>query len=366
MSHLTDHLNQLSTRLDQAWSILNISEKLARIEEIKATMAEPGFWDNHSQAEPQTKELAQLESITSVWKTLRSNLKSTTDLAHLADTESDQSLKDATTIDATALEEQFASLEFALLMRGEFDERATTISIHAGAGGTEATDWVAMLLRMYLRFAEKKGWATEILDQTTGEETGYKSITIQVNGNFAYGWLRSEHGVHRLVRISPFDGEKLRHTTFALVEVVPIFATIDESKLEIPEDDLRLDTFLSSGKGGQSVNTTYSAVRLTHLPTGIAVSCQNERSQLQNKTTALRLLKGKLYTLMVNAQLNKLSDIKGEHKTAAWGNQIRSYVLHPYKLVKDHRTDYSTTDPLAVLDGALEPFMESYLKGKVI
>lgn len=239
------------------------------------------------------------------------------------------------------------------------------MSLHAGAGGTDATDWVAMLLRMYTRFAETHDWQVEILDESRGEETGFKSVTIAVRGRFAYGWFRSEYGVHRLVRISPFDAEQMRHTTFALVEVIPEFDEVDEKSLEIPADDLRIDTFMSSGKGGQSVNTTYSAVRITHLPTGTAVSCQNERSQLQNRETAMRVLKSKLYRLMVEARAEKISDLKGEHKTAAWGNQIRSYVLHPYKMVKDHRTDVETTDTEAVLNGELKAFMEAYLRKDV-
>jgi peptide chain release factor 2 len=263
------------------------------------------------------------------------------------------------------LEEQFSVMEFQMLLSGEFDSRNAILSLHAGAGGTDANDWAAMLLRMYTRFAESHGWTVELLEESRGEEAGFKSVTISIKGRFAYGWLKSEHGVHRLVRISPFDAEKMRHTTFALCEVLPEFDEVDEKAIEIDPEDLRIDTFMSSGKGGQSVNTTYSAVRITHIPTNTVVTCQNERSQLQNRETAMRVLKSKLYRLMVEARASKISDVKGEHKTAAWGNQIRSYVLHPYKMVKDHRTDVETTDSEAVLNGDLKLFMEAYLRKSV-
>lgn len=260
------------------------------------------------------------------------------------------------------LEARFTAMEFRMLFSGEHDPRNAIVSFHAGAGGTDANDWTAMLLRMISRFAERQGFTVDVLDESRGEEAGYKSVTVAVRGRFAYGYLRSEAGVHRLVRISPFDGEKMRHTTFALIEVLPEFADVDAASVDLDMDDVRIDTFLSSGKGGQSVNTTYSAVRVTHIPTGISVSCQNERSQLQNKETALNVLKSRLYQIMVTERAEKLSDIKGEHKTAAWGNQIRSYVLHPYKMVKDHRTDIETSDTESVLDGAILPFVEAYLR----
>jgi peptide chain release factor 2 len=249
-----------------------------------------------------------------------------------------------------------------MLFSGDYDSRNAIVSLHAGAGGTDATDWVAMLLRMVSRFAEQQGLAVDIIDESRGEEAGYKSVTVTVRGRYAYGFLRSEAGVHRLVRISPFDAEQMRHTTFALIEVLPEFADVDEKAVELDMDDVRIDTFLSSGKGGQSVNTTYSAVRVTHIPTGISVSCQNERSQLQNKETALKVLKSKLYRIMVAERASKLADIKGTHKSAEWGNQIRSYVLHPYKMVKDHRTGVETSDTEAVLGGDIRSFVEAYLR----
>jgi peptide chain release factor 2 len=260
------------------------------------------------------------------------------------------------------LEQEYEQYEFYLLLNGPYDKNNAIVAIHAGTGGTEAQDWVAMLLRMLLRFCEKQGWSTKIIDESVGAEAGYKSIMFEVRGRYAYGYLKSEHGTHRLVRISPFDAEKMRHTSFALVEVLPeVDANVN---IEIDPKDLRIDTFMSGGKGGQSVNTTYSAIRITHLPTGIVVSCQNERSQSQNKATAMNVLRAKLYRLMVDARAKSIADVKGEHKTAAWGNQIRSYVLHPYKMVKDHRTDQETSDTEAVLNGDLMPFIEAYLRQK--
>lgn len=257
------------------------------------------------------------------------------------------------------LEKIYQKLEFQIFFSGKHDKNNAILAIHAGTGGTEAQDWAEMLLRMYLRFCEKKGWVAKIIDETRGKEAGIKSVTVRVIGNFAYGWLKSEAGVHRLVRISPFDAEKMRHTSFALVEVLPEIEEVAEIKLE--PKDLRIDTFLASGHGGQGVQTTYSAVRVVHLPTGITVSCQRERSQTQNKETALKILKAKLLKLQEEMRTKEIGNLRAG-VLAAWGNQIRSYVLQPYKMVKDHRTKYETSDAEGVLDGNLEPFIEAYLK----
>lgn len=365
MSHIADRIAQVQDRLAAAWSALRLEETRARIVELEGIMGESTFWNDQNNARKLSQESADLKKELELWDNLKRELTDALEVVKLAEAESDAELK--TEIEATVskLERRFSDMEFQMLLSGQFDSRSAIMSLHTGAGGTDATDWVAMLLRMYTRFAETHGWAVEVLDESRGEETGYKSATIAIRGRFAYGWLRSEYGVHRLVRISPFDAEQMRHTTFALVEVIPEFDEVDEKALEIPADDLRVDTFLASGKGGQSVNTTYSAVRITHIPTGISVSCQNERSQLQNRETALRVLKSKLHRLMVEARADKISDLKGEHKTAAWGNQIRSYVLHPYKMVKDHRTEVETTDTDAVLNGDLKPFMEAFLRKDV-
>ncbi len=260
-----------------------------------------------------------------------------------------------------ALEKEFGRLRTSLLFSGPYDERNAIISISAGAGGTEATDWAEMLLRMYLRWAQRHKFATEILDQLEGEEAGLKSATVAIDGRYAYGNLRAERGVHRLVRISPYDSQKRRHTTFALVEVLPEVA--DDTEVgEIPEDELRVETFRSQGAGGQHVNKTDSAVRLTHIPTGITAQSQNERSQHQNRESAMKILKARLLERRVEEREKELSVLRGEHVEAGWGNQIRSYVLHPYQMVKDHRTDYETSATTDVLDGDLDGFMLAELE----
>lgn len=353
MSHLTTRISALQNRLAAAWSVLRLEESRARMAEIEADMNDAGFWTDQAKARSVSQEAAELKKELNAWDGVKKELDDIAALAELGE-DVDQPL--------AALETRFASMEFQMLLSGEYDTKNAIVSIHAGAGGTDALDWTGMLLRMFTRFAEQHDFAVELLDESRGEEAGYKSVTFAVRGRYAYGWLRSEAGVHRLVRISPFDAEQMRHTTFALVEVLPEFDEVDEKSFVIDPEDLRIDTFMASGKGGQSVNTTYSAVRITHIPTNTVVSCQNERSQSQNKDTAMRVLKSKLYHMMVVARAEKLSDIKGEHKTAAWGNQIRSYVLHPYKMVKDHRTDVETPDTDAVLGGDLTRFMEAYLR----
>lgn len=362
MSQLSDRVEHLKNRITAAWETLRLDAVIARVAELEADMNDPAFWNNPEKAKTISQEAAELKKEAESWKTIRKESEEQAELLAMAEEGGDEAMKAQGEKEITDLEARFAHMEFQMLFAGEFDARNAIVSLHAGAGGTDANDWVAILLRMYTRFAEKQGWAIEVLEESPAEVAGYKSITFVVRGRFAYGYLKSEHGVHRLVRISPFDAEQMRHTTFALCEVVPEFAEVDAASIEISPDDLRIDTFMSSGKGGQSVNTTYSAVRITHIPTGIAVACQNERSQSQNKDIAMRLLKAKLYRIMVEARAEKIADVKGEHKTAAWGNQIRSYVLHPYKMVKDHRTNEETTDAEAVLDGELNAFIESYLR----
>jgi peptide chain release factor 2 len=259
------------------------------------------------------------------------------------------------------LEKAFQRERTALLFSGEYDDRGALLSISAGAGGTEATDWAEMLLRMYLRWAERHRFHTEILDQQEGEQAGLKSVTVEVNGRGAYGWLRAEKGVHRLVRISPFDSQKRRQTTFALVEVLPE-AEGDVEEIDLNWDEIRVDTFRSQGAGGQHVNKTDSAVRLTHVPTGIVAQSQNERSQTQNKETAVKVLKSRLLERALEEQEAERRKLKGEHVEAGWGNQIRSYVLHPYQMVKDLRTGYETSNTAAVLDGDLDTFMQAELE----
>ena len=262
--------------------------------------------------------------------------------------------------EAATLETDFARERTALLFSGEYDDRAALLTISAGAGGTEATDWAEMLLRMYLRWAERHRYRTEVLDQQEGEQAGLKSVTVGVDGRRAYGWLRAERGVHRLVRISPYDAQKRRQTTFALVEVLP--EVDDDVEIELDWDEIRVDTFRSQGAGGQHVNKTDSAVRLTHLPTGIVAQSQNERSQTQNKETAIKVLKARLLERALEAKEAELRKLRGEHVEAGWGNQIRSYVLHPYQMVKDLRTSHETSNTGAVLDGDLDAFMAAELE----
>jgi len=294
------------------------------------------------------------------WRSLKTDAEELLEFARLAQAENDEGAEKEIVSQFEGLKQRMAKLEFDTLLSETYDDRDAIMAIHAGAGGTEAQDWAEMLLRMFLRYAEQKKWRTRVLDEHRGAEAGIKSVTVAVEGRHAYGHLKSEAGVHRLVRISPFDAEKLRHTSFALVEVLPELGEIEEVKIK-PED-IRIDTFLASGHGGQGVQTTYSAVRVTHLPTGIIISCQNERSQTQNKETALRILRAKLHAVYLKEREAEKKKLRGEFTSAEWGNQIRSYVLHPYKLVKDHRTKFEMQDAEAVLNGDLDLLIEAYLR----
>ncbi len=307
--------------------------------------------------------MASIRADLDAWQGMGREADELFDIASLAKEEKTSDLTPEIEKRLTALTEKFSVMEFRLLFSGKYDESDVIMAIHAGAGGTEAQDWAEMLLRMYFRFSEQHNFATQILDESRGGEAGIKSVTFRVHGRHAYGYLKSEHGVHRLVRISPFDAEKLRHTSFALVEVLPELDDIEEVKID--PKDLRIDTFLSSGHGGQSVQTTYSAVRVVHIPTGITVACQNERSQLQNKETAMKILKAKLHQKYLAEQEAEKQKLRGAYTSAEWGNQLRSYVLHPYKMVKDHRTKFETSDAEGVLEGKLEDFIEAYLRWSV-
>lgn len=323
-------------------------------------MADPSFWADTKKAKAVSKHAADLRTELDAWEKLQKDTRDLQEYAELAQSEGDETVHDEVAMRLKELETRFTRMEFATLFSGPHDTDNAIVSLHAGSGGTDANDWTAMLARMYGRFAEEKDWKVETLDESRAEIAGFKSLTFRVEGRYAYGYLKSEAGVHRLVRISPFDAEQMRHTTFALVEVIPEFADVEDA--DIDPKDLRIDTFMSGGKGGQSVNTTYSAVRIVHIPTGITVQCQNERSQMQNKEVAMKVLKARLLARREEEQQKEKSKIRGEYHSAEWGNQIRSYVLHPYKMVKDHRTNHETSDAQAVLDGALEPFMEAYLR----
>jgi peptide chain release factor 2 len=307
-----------------------------------------------------SRRLAGLKDFYGQWNGLKNDASSLLDLAKLAQAEKDEGAEKDITVELGNLQSRLQKLEFTTLLDGEHDASDAIVAVHAGAGGTDSQDWAEMLLRMFLRYSERKGWKVKVLDDHRGQEAGIKTATVSVEGQWAYGHLKAEAGVHRLVRISPFDAEKMRHTSFALVEVLPELGEITE--VQIDPKDLRIDTFLSSGHGGQSVQTTYSAVRVTHTPTGIVVSCQNERSQTQNKETALRILRAKLHAKYLKERDDEKKKLRGEYQSAEWGSQIRSYVLHPYKMVKDHRTKHETQDAERVLDGDLDEFVESYLR----
>ena len=331
-----------------------------QIKTLDEQMAAPDFWNNADKARQVSKQAADLRAELDTWVAFLSEVNDLLEFAQLGQSQGDESLHDDIAQKHKDLAMRFERMEFATLFSGDYDSLPAIIAIHAGSGGTEAQDWTQMLLRMFTRFAERHEWDVKVLDESRADDVGLKSVTIRVDGRWAYGYFQSEAGVHRLVRISPFDAEKMRHTTFALTEVIP---ELDEvADIELDPKDLRIDTFLSSGKGGQSVNTTYSAVRIVHLPTKISVSCQNERSQQQNKETALKILKSKLHQLKIDAHQKKKAELRGDYQSAEWGNQIRSYVLHPYKMVKDHRTNFETSDIQGVLDGELEPFMEAFLR----
>ena len=303
------------------------------------------------------KEAASLRDDVESWAKFRSHLQDLKELAEL----DDESLRGELEAEVAALEQDLEKRAFTAMLSGPYDRDGALLAIHAGAGGTDSQDWAAMLERMYLRWAETRGYKTETLDRTEGEEAGLKSVTIAVDGSYAYGYLRSEKGVHRLVRLSPFDAAHRRHTSFALVEVLPQVA-MDEADVEINPSDLKIDVFRSSGAGGQNVQKNATAIRLTHIPTGIVVTCQNERSQLQNRENALRVLRARLVELKRAEKDQEIAVLRGEYTKAEWGSQIRSYVLHPYQMVKDHRTEYETGNMQAVLDGDLDSFMEAYLR----
>jgi peptide chain release factor 2 len=306
------------------------------------------------------RRLADIRDPVVTWRDLEAQARELAELLALAETEGDQQIAEEVADDTNRLARRLEDLELALALSGEYDRRDAILAVHAGAGGTDSQDWAEMLLRMYVRWAEKRGYRTQILDLTQGEEAGIKSVTLEVNGRNAFGWLKAERGVHRLVRLSPFDAAHARHTSFALAEVLPEVQSLTE--IQIDPEDLRIDVFRASGHGGQNVQKNATAVRITHLPTGIVVSCQNERSQARNKELALRVMEARLLEQQMEEHAQEQARLKGEHVSAAWGNQIRSYVLHPYRLVKDHRTGFETSNAEAVLDGELDDLLRAYQK----
>lgn len=309
------------------------------------------------------KRLNDMKETAGIWRDLEKRTHELLDMVSLAIEEDVTSLQDELQVEIDKLVSQLDRLEIQLMLNDEYDTRDAILTIHAGAGGTESQDWAEMLLRMYTRWAERHQYQVNILDTAPGEEAGIKSVTLEIKGNYTYGYLKAEAGVHRLVRLSPFDADHARHTSFALIEVIP--EVKESSEIEILPEDLKIDTFRSSGPGGQHMQKTSSAVRITHLPTGITVACQSERSQHQNKDSALKVLYSRLLELEIAKKESEKAKLKGKHVAAGWGNQIRSYVLHPYKMVKDHRTEFETSNTSAILDGEIDDFITAYLRSRV-
>ena len=339
---------------------LNLGDKRFRIEELEKNMEAPDFWDDAEKASQSMKEVKELKDIVGRADGLSGKYEDIMTLIEMAYEEEDEELVAETGQELSEFIQEFEDLRITTMLKGEYDDSNAILTLHAGAGGTESCDWASMLCRMYQRWAEKKGYSVEMLDFLDGDEAGLKSVTLQINGLNAYGYLKSEHGVHRLVRISPFNAAGKRQTSFVSCDVMPdIEQDVD---IEIADDDIRIDTYRSSGAGGQHINKTSSAIRITHFPTGIVVQCQNERSQHMNKDKAMQMLKAKLYLLKQQENLEKESDIRGEQKEIGWGNQIRSYVMQPYTMVKDHRTNVESGNVGAVMDGDLDVFINGYLK----
>ena len=354
MSELSKQIKGLLAKVDDTWSLLDLDTKLADLSKINSQLADPDVWQDNLRAQDLSKSQAKLIGATEPWQKLKKSLQDIVEMSELDDSELEQELN----VQLQECQKIFNELKAELRFNGPYDDMDCIVGIFAGAGGTDAQDWASMLMRMYVRWAEQNGYKVQIDDESAGEEAGIKSVSLEFSGVNAYGKLKSEHGVHRLVRLSPFNSDNLRQTSFAKVEIAP---KIDKpGVVEIDDNDIKSDVYRSGGHGGQSVNTTDSAVRITHIPTGIVVAIQNERSQLQNKETAMSILRGKLAQLQLEQHKDNIRELKGPNEQASWGNQIRSYVLHPYKQVKDLRTGHTSTDPDAVLDGDLNPFIESY------
>jgi peptide chain release factor 2 len=350
----------ISTPCGGVFDIAGKQDSITRLEE---QTADPALWENPQAAKAVMRDLSDLRQQVDTWNRLAQDAQDCAELIEMAEESGDQAMLDDIASDADRLSARYAKLEFQLALGGPYDRNDAILSIHSGAGGTEAQDWAQMLLRMYLRWAERHEYESEITNQLEGEEAGIKTVTVEVHGPWAYGYLRAERGVHRLVRISPFDSSARRHTSFALLEAVPILD--DDIEIQINPDDVRMDVFRAGSAGGQHMQKNSTAVRLTHIPTGVVVICQNERSQLQNRQSAMRVLRGKLYDLELQKQEEEQARLKGKHVEAGWGNQIRSYVLQPYQMVKDLRTGVETANTGAVLDGDLDSFIEAWLKDQV-
>ena len=357
MENLLKNLEELREKAISITELLEVERKRVQLVDLRSLASRPNFWDDQEKAVVTNKKIEELDSEIKVWDNFLKEIRDLEELVAVANKESDDSITEEANIKFAELKDELSKLEFFVLFSKEYDRSNAILSIHAGTGGVDAQDWAEILERMFLRFAEKKKWKAELVDRSVGNEAGIKSATYKINGTWAYGYLQSENGVHRLVRISPFDAEAMRHTSFALVEVIPELP--ETADIEIKDEDIRIDVFRSSGPGGQSVNTTDSAVRIVHKTTNISVACQSERSQHQNKENALKILKAKLYKLQIEDREKEELKMRGEAQKAEWGKQIRSYVMQPYKMVKDHRTDAETSNTDEVLEGNLDLFIEA-------
>ena len=358
MQDLNKRLLVLENDFLQVYQKLKIDEKLARLAELEKETADPDIWKDVEKATAKNQELARLSSEVQPWELLKTQISDLKELIEIPD----EDLRDELSGQIDGMEKNFVEMKKALRFQGPYDDNDVIVRITSGAGGVEAMDWAGMLERMYLRFFEKKGFRAVLLDRTEGEEAGIKTAVYEVSGTKAYGFLKSEHGVHRLVRLSPFNAQNLRQTSFALVEILPVIKA--DTEVQIDDKDLRIDVYHAGGHGGQSVNTTNSAVRITHLPTNTVVAIQNERSQLQNKEKAMEILRGKLVQMQMEQHAETIGELRAG-ESAGWGQQIRNYVLQPYKLVKDTRTGHEETDPEAVLDGKLDGLNDAYLENMV-
>ena len=356
MQDLVERVNNSKKKISELIQHVDLDSRKNELAAAQKESENPNLWDEPEKAQKLMKKINDLQAEINSWDLLSQKADDVMELAEM----DDEAMRGELESEISEIEAECDKKEIATLLSEKFDRGNAILAIHAGAGGTEAHDWASMLQRMYLRWIEAHGYDCEIVDFTPGEEAGTKTITITVSGQFAYGYLKSEKGTHRLVRLSPFDAAHRRHTSFAMVEVLP--EAEDDDSIEIPESDLRIDVFKSSGAGGQNVQKNSTAVRLLHIPTGIIVTCQNERSQTQNRETAMKVLKSRLLDIKHQEQEKELAELRGDYVKAEWGSQIRSYVLHPYQMVKDHRTEYEVGNAQGVLDGDLDGFMQAYLK----
>ena len=359
MDHIINQLTAFKSQIDELMARIGIASKARQIEDLEDEASQGDFWNDPDGAQRKMQQLSKLKALVDKWRALHLRIADALELAEIADADMQAELASET----EALREIVETMSLQAMLSGDYDSEDAIFAIHAGAGGVDAQDWAEMLERMYLRWMEQNGYKTEILDRSGGDEAGLKSVTVSVKGEYAFGYLQSEEGVHRLVRLSPFDSANRRHTSFAKVELWPDIQS--DIEIEVADKDIRIDTFRASGAGGQHVQKNDTAVRITHLPTGVVVQCQNQRSQAQNRDRAMQILKARLFEMERARQEAEMAELKGENIDAGWGNQIRSYVLHPYQMVKDHRTAVEVGNTTAVLDGRLGDFIQAFLRQKV-